>query len=32
VMRCYESDEQREAVEANCGAVVWRNPYHESGN
>lgn len=32
VMRCYESNEVREAVEANCGAVVWRNPYHDERN
>jgi hypothetical protein len=32
VMRCYESNEVREAVEANCSAVIWRNPYRESNN
>lgn len=32
VMRCYESDEEREAVEANCSSVLWRNPYYEARN
>lgn len=29
VMRVYESEEHREAVEANCPAAVWRNPFRE---
>lgn len=27
VMRAYESEEHREAIEANCPATQWRNPY-----
>lgn len=30
VMRCYENTEQREAIEANCPSVIWRNPYHDT--
>lgn len=27
VMRTYESEEHKEAVETNCPAAVWRNPF-----
>lgn len=32
LMRIYENDAHREAVEANCPATQWRNPYREHGN
>lgn len=28
-MRVYHSDEHRQAVEENCPAAVWRNPFRE---
>jgi hypothetical protein len=32
VMRAYESPEHKEAVEANCFAAVWRNPFRGQDN
>jgi hypothetical protein len=32
LMRLYESEEHKEAIEANCPATKWRNPYREHGN
>ena len=32
LMRLYESEEHKEAVEANCPATKWRDPYREHGN